>query len=65
MASVLSLFVPQLAFFWFLEKAVLIYCGISWISSLIFLCVCSLLSRTITMNPRYNDSILINEQIDM
>ena len=35
MAFVLSLFVPDLSFFWCLGKAVLRDCGISWVYSLI------------------------------
>ena len=34
---VLSFFVPHLTFFWCLGKAVFRDCGISWVSSLIFL----------------------------
>ena len=44
-AFVLSLFVPQLSFFWCLGKAVLRDWGISWISSLIFLKLFLLLLR--------------------
>ena len=32
---VLSLFVPHISFYWYLRKAVLRNCDISWISSLI------------------------------
>ena len=34
---VLSLFVPRLSFFWCLGRAVHSECGISWVSSLMFL----------------------------
>ena len=38
MEFVLSLFVPHLSFFWGRGRDVLCDCGISWVSSLIFLC---------------------------